>query len=55
LVLEAISLLRTVLVKAESVLRDRNLNNYTQNISWASTPKIKYLPWPKDGGKGSCS
>ena len=33
LVLEAMSLLRTVLVKAESVLRDRNLNNYTQNIS----------------------
>ena len=29
LVLEATSLLRTVFVNAESVLRDRNLNNYT--------------------------
>ena len=29
LVLEEISLLRTVLVKAESVLRERNLNNYS--------------------------
>lgn len=30
LVLDDTSLLRTVLVKAESVLRDKNLNNYTQ-------------------------
>ena len=32
LVLEEISLLRTVLVKAESVLRERNLNNYSVKI-----------------------
>ena len=30
MVLDDTSLLRTVLVKAESVLRDKNLNNYTQ-------------------------
>jgi len=35
LVLEAMSRLRTVFVNAESVLRDRNLNNYTQNIRMA--------------------
>ncbi len=35
LVRDAMSLLRTVLVKAESVLRDRNLNNYTGNTKHA--------------------
>jgi len=36
-VLEEISLLRTVEVNAESVLRDRNLNNYTPKHN-VSTP-----------------
>ena len=56
LVLEEMSLLRTVLVKVESVLRDRNLNNYTQNM--VSTPKplgIFNLPSQEGRGKGSCS
>jgi hypothetical protein len=52
LVLEEMSLLRTVLVKAESVLRVKNLNNYTQNM--VSTPKI-YLPSRGGCGKDSCS
>jgi hypothetical protein len=54
LVLEATSLLRTVLVKADSVLRDRNLNNYNQNINTPNDDESIYLPSRGGGGKGSC-